>query len=169
MAQEGSVAPKERVNIVYKPETGGAQAEIELPMKLMVLGDFTGRPDDTPLEERKPVQVDKESFNEVMSQQKLTADLNVPDRLGEKEGEQLGVHLKFDTLKDFGPAEIAKQVPELAKLLELREALTTLRGPLGNIPGFRKKIEELLKDPAQRERLLAELGAHGGSSPPENS
>ena len=169
MAQEGSVAPKERVNIVYKPATGGAQAEIELPLKLMVLGDFTGRPDDTPLEERKPVQVDKDSFGDVMSQQKLSADISVPDRLGEKEGEQLGVHLKFDTLKDFGPAEIAQQVPELAKLLDLREALTTLRGPLGNIPAFRKKIEELLKDPAQREKLLSELGGQGGSPPPEAS
>ena len=166
MAQEGSVAPKERVNIVYRPETGGAQAEIELPLKLMVLGDFTGRADDTPLEERKPVQVDKDNFSDVMSQQKLTADINVSDKLGEKPGDQLAVHLHFDTLKDFGPAEIAKQVPELAKLLELREALTTLRGPLGNIPAFRKKIEELLKDPAQREKLLAELSAQ---SKPEQS
>ena len=33
MSSTGSVAPKERVNIVYKPATGGAQAEIELPMK----------------------------------------------------------------------------------------------------------------------------------------
>jgi type VI secretion system protein ImpB len=166
MAQEGSVAPKERVNIVYRPETGGAQAEIELPLKLMVLGDFTGRADDTPLEERKPVQVEKDNFNDVMAQQKLSADISVPDRLGEKEGEQMAVHLQFDTLKDFGPAEIAKQVPDLARLLELREALTTLRGPLGNIPAFRKKIEELLKDPAQREKLLKELGAPGT---PDNS
>jgi len=169
MAKEGSVAPKERVNIVYRPATDGAQVEIELPLKLMVLGDFTGRSEDTPLEQRKPVQVDKDSFADVMSQQKLTADVSVADRLSDKEGEQLGVHLKFDTLKDFGPAEVAKQVPELAKLMELREALTTLRGPLGNIPAFRKKIEELLKDPAQREKLLAELGASGGTPPPAAS
>ncbi len=162
MAQEGSVAPKERVNIVYKPATGGAQAEIELPLKLMVLGDFTGRGDSTPLEERKPVQVDKDNFNDVMSQQKIEVDVNVPDRLGEKQGEQLGVHLKFDTLKDFGPAEIAKQVPELAQLLELREALTSLKHPLGNIPDFRRRIEALLKDPEQRAKLLAQLSAQGG-------
>ena len=61
MAKEGTVAPKERVNIVYRPATGGAQAEIELPLKLLVLGDFTGRPDSTMLEERKAIQVDKDS------------------------------------------------------------------------------------------------------------
>jgi len=48
MAKEGSVAPKERVNIVYKPATGGAQEEVELPLKLMMLGDYTLRADDTP-------------------------------------------------------------------------------------------------------------------------
>ena len=46
MAKEGSVAPKERVNIVYRPATGDAKEEIELPLKLLVIGDFTQRPDD---------------------------------------------------------------------------------------------------------------------------
>ncbi|HKT99965.1 MAG TPA: type VI secretion system contractile sheath small subunit, partial [Paraburkholderia sp.] len=41
MASDGSVAPKERVNIVYRPATGDAKAEVELPLKLLVLGDFT--------------------------------------------------------------------------------------------------------------------------------
>ena len=29
MAQEGSIAPKERVNIVYRPSTGDAKEEVE--------------------------------------------------------------------------------------------------------------------------------------------
>ena len=32
MAKEGSVAPKERINVTFKPATGGAQEEIELPL-----------------------------------------------------------------------------------------------------------------------------------------
>src|SRR5262245_47013889 len=158
MAKEGSVAPKERVNIVYKPATGGAQAEVELPLKLMVLGDFTSRADDTSIEERKAIQVDKDNFNDVMSQQKLGVSINFANKLTEKPGEELSAELKFRNLKDFTPGEIAKQVPELSKLLELREALTTLKGPLANTPAFRKKIEELLKDPTQREKIMRELG-----------
>ncbi|MFH1143577.1 MAG: type VI secretion system contractile sheath small subunit [Candidatus Eisenbacteria bacterium] len=158
MAREGSVAPRERVNIVFKPALGGAQTEIELPLKLLVLGDFTSRADDTPLEERKKVSVDKDNFNEVMSKQELGLSINVPNRLSGKENEELPVNLRFDTLKDFEPQAIAQQVPELAKLLELREALTALKGPLANVPAFRKKIEELLKDHAQRDRILKELG-----------
>jgi type VI secretion system protein ImpB len=158
MAREGSVAPRERVNIVFKPATGGAQAEIELPLKLLVMGDFRSRADDTPLEERKKVSVDKDNFNDVMAKQELGLSVNVPNRLSGKENEEMPVNLRFDTLKDFEPQAIAKQVPELAKLLELREALTALKGPLANVPAFRKKIEELLKDNAQRDRILKELG-----------
>ena len=158
MAKEASVAPKERVNIVYKPATGGAQAEVELPLKLLIMGDFTQRPDDRQLEERKPINISKDNFNDVMSQQNLGVHVNVNDRLSGREGEELAVKLNFGTLKDFTPAEVAKQVPELRQLLEMREALTGLKGPLANIPAFRKKIEELLKDPAQREKVMRELG-----------
>jgi type VI secretion system protein ImpB len=158
MAKEGSVAPKERVNIVYKPATGGAQAEIELPLKLLILGDFTNRADATPLEERKTVRVDKDTFSDVMTQQKLNLSFNVANRLSGKEGEELPVNLSFQTLNDFEPQAIARQMPELNKLLELRESLTALKGPLANVPAFRKKIEELLKDHAQRDRILKELG-----------
>jgi bis(5'-nucleosyl)-tetraphosphatase (symmetrical) len=52
MSKEGSVAPKERVNIVYKPATGNAQEEVELPLKIMMLGDYTQRSDAT-LPEKK--------------------------------------------------------------------------------------------------------------------
>jgi type VI secretion system protein ImpB len=158
MAKEASVAPKERVNIVYKPATGGAQAEVELPLKLMVMGDFTQRTDDTPLEERKPVRIDKDNFNDVLGQHKLNLSMNVDDKLSGREKEELAVNLKFDSMKDFTPAEVAKQVPELQKLLQLREALTALKGPLANAPAFRKKVEELLKDPAQRAKMMKELG-----------
>ena len=43
--KESSVAPKERINVTFKPATGGAVEEIELPMKVMVMGDFLQRHD----------------------------------------------------------------------------------------------------------------------------
>jgi type VI secretion system protein ImpB len=158
MAKEGSVAPRERVNIVYKPATGDAQEEKELPLKLLVMGDFTGQPDDRPLEDRKPINVDKDNFNDVMRSMNLKADLQVANKLSEKEGGEMAVSLKFSSLKDMEPEAVASQVPELKKLLELRDALTALKGPLGNVPEFRKKIESMVKDPAAREKLMKELG-----------
>ena len=34
--KEGSVAPKERVNITYKPAIGNAKEEVELPLKMLI-------------------------------------------------------------------------------------------------------------------------------------
>jgi GPH family glycoside/pentoside/hexuronide:cation symporter len=68
------------------------------------------------------------------------------------------VNLKFSGLKDMEPEAVARQVPELNKLLDLREALTALKGPLGNLPEFRKKIQSLVSDPAAKEKLVKELG-----------
>ena len=159
--KDGSVPPMERINIVYKSLRDGVQEEIELPLKLMVVGDFSFRADETPLEERKAVGLDKDNFNDVMAQQRINASFNVANKLSGKEGEEMPVNVNIGAMKDFSPAEIAKQVPELKKLLELREALVGLKSPLGNSAAFRKKLEELLKDPAQREKLMKELGVEG--------
>ena len=160
MAHEGSVAPRERVNIVYKPATG-VDEEKELPLKMVMLGDYAQRPDDTPLEERKPINVDKDNFNDVMKGMKLGVAMNVPNVLAKEEGAEMPVSLKLEGVRDFEPEAVVRQVPELNKLLQLRQALLALKGPLGNVPGFRKKIMEIMSDDAARDKLLKELGVGG--------
>ena len=64
----------------------------------------------------------------------------------------------MESMKDFGPEAIVEQVPELKRLLELREALKALKGPLSNVPEFRKKIQDLVKDETARKQLLKEMG-----------
>ena len=158
--KEGSVAPKERVNITYKPATDGAQEDVELPLKILMLGDFTGRPDDRPVEERVPINVDKDNFDKVMSAQKLETSISVSNKLTDGDQGDLSLNLKFDTLRDFRPEGIVEQVPQLKELMELRNALTALKGPLvgGNVPDFKKKLVEALRDPDKRNRLMKELG-----------
>lgn len=158
MAKEGSVAPKERVNIVYKPATGEAKEEVELPLKVLVMGDFTLKDDATPVEDRKAINVDKDNLNEVLEAQNVGLDINVQNTLSDDPDEQLSLNLDFKSMKDFEPDAIIQKVPEIKQLLGLREALTALKGPLGNVPAFRKKIQDLIQDEGTRERLLSELG-----------
>jgi type VI secretion system protein ImpB len=158
MPKETSIAPKERVNIVYRPALGDAKEEVELPLKLLVMGDFTGRPDDRPLEKREPINIDKDNFNEVLKAQGLGLNLTVSNKLSPRPDEEMGVKLQIDSIKDFEPERIVGQVPELRRLLELREALRSLRGPLSNVPEFRKKVQELVKDETARKQLLKEMG-----------
>lgn len=157
MAQDSSVAPKERVNIVYRPATGDAMQDVELPLKTLVVGDFTGNPDSRPVEKREPINIDKDNFDEVLKGQGVSLNFSVPNRVGSGDGE-LNVSLKMESMKDFTPDAVVEQVPELKQLLELREALRALKGPLSNVPDFRRKIQELITDDDARARLLAEIG-----------
>lgn len=157
MSNEASVAPKERVNIVYRPAEGNGREEVELPMKLLVLGDFTGSKDERPMEKREPVSINKENFDEVMKGQDISLQFEVPNRLTGTPEQELSLALKFQGLKDFGPEAVIEQVPQLKRILELREALRALKGPLANVPEFRRKLQELISDDATRAKLLTEL------------
>ena len=158
MAKQGTVAPKERINIKYVPATGDQQAETELPLKLLVVGDFKGGEEDTSIEEREAISVDKNNFQSVMREANLGLQAAVPNRLHEEgEASDLAVNLEFKSLHDFAPDSIARQVPELRKLVELREALVALKGPLGNVPAFRDRLQKLLESDETRQQLLAEL------------
>ncbi|MBN2975309.1 type VI secretion system-associated protein [Pseudomonas fluorescens] len=159
MAKEGSVAPKERINLTFKPAIGDAREDVELPLKLLVLGDFIQREDPRKLEDRKPIGIDKNTLDEVLAKQALSLTLNVPNRLQEcADVEELGIQVHINSMKDFNPAQLVEQIPELQKLMALREALMALKGPLGNTPSFRKAIEQALADDESRARVLAELG-----------
>lgn len=158
MARESSIAPKERINVTFKPATGGAVEEIELPMKVVVLGDFIQRHDPRRIQDRKPVSINKNNFSEVMAKQELGLNIAVPNRLRDEEDpSDMNVKLKIESMRDFEPGNIVDQVPELQKMKQLRDALVSLKGPLGNLPTFRNALEDVLKDPRQREQIMQEV------------
>jgi len=162
--KDGAVAPQERINIKYKTDTGGAVEEEELPLRLLVTGDFTGRADATPIEERKPINIDKNNFDEVLMSQRVGLKLQVDNTLSGKADAQLGVDLNFASMSDFEPESIAMQIPELRELLALREALTELKGPLSQNAEFRKRLQKLLDDENERGSILDEIGL-GSANP----
>jgi type VI secretion system protein ImpB len=125
-----------------------------------VIGDFTLREDPTPVEELKPIRVDKDNFTDVLKGQNLSLQLSIANRLSDNAtpDERLAVTLKFESIRDFEPDALVEQVPELGRLIALRDALKALKGPLGNVPDFRKELQALIGDDGSRARLLGELG-----------
>ena len=154
---ESSVAPKERINISYRPATGSAKESVELPFKLLVLGDFATEESNDSIEERDLVEINDRNFDEVMSAFDLSIEFTVDNKMTDDDS-VIDVALKIDQLSDFSPDSIVEQVPELKTMLQLRGALQALKGPLGNSPQMRKYIQALLSDEDGRTALRKEIG-----------
>lgn len=155
MADDQSVGGKAKINVTYKPSTGNIKEETELPLNTLLVADLTGREDETLLEARKTITVNKENLNEVMAGLEPGADISVADKLGG--GDELSASLKFPSYDSFTPEGIARQIPELDKLLKMRAALEAVKSPLGGFPKFVREVQALLNDDEKVEKLRAAL------------
>ena len=149
--------PPSRVNIRYVKKTDGAQEKVELPLKLLLLGDYTMRPDDTPLDERKKISVNKDNFEDVMREQKLKLKMVVPNHLTGKGDDEMTVGMDVDSLKAFTPDELVRRVPELAKMIEIRELLSDLKARVITNRNFRQALEKIVRDKDQLAAITREL------------
>lgn len=152
-----SESPKERINVTYKPATGDMAEDVEIPYKITLLGEYNPNEEKIPVEDRKAIKVDKSNFNDVLKGQNLSVSFNVDNKLIDEEDSSLNVDLKINSIKDFSPEKIAENVPKMKVLMELRQSLMALKGPLGNVPAFRKAIENAISSKEERDALMSEL------------
>ncbi|WP_038930735.1 type VI secretion system contractile sheath small subunit, partial [Yersinia pestis] len=73
--------PKARINIKLDLHTGGAQKKVELPLKLLVMGDYSNGQEQRPLSEREKLNINKNNFNSVLAEFQPSLKLAVPDTL----------------------------------------------------------------------------------------
>lgn len=150
--------PKARINIKLDLHTGGAQKKVELPLKLMMMGDYSNGQEQRPLSERSKVNIDKNNFNAVLADFSPALKLTVENTLA-GDASELPVALNFRHMKDFEPEQVARQIPELRALLAMRNLLRDLKSNLLDNVTFRRELERILKDDALSDELRAELAA----------
>jgi len=154
-----------RVHITYQVETEGAQVEKELPFVAGVLGDFSGHPTQPlkPLKDRKFIQIDRDNFNDIMARMTPGLNIRVENTL-QDDGSELAVQLKFNSMEDFEPGRIVKQVEPLRKLLETRDKLRDLLSKVDRSEDLENILERVLQNSEQLKTLGSDLGvkAPGG-------
>lgn len=148
--------PPARVNLFLEVETNGAMKKVELPLRMLVMGDFLGREVDEEVADREIVNINKDNFEDVMGSSDLSLEYTVADKLRGGDNE-MKVNLQFEDMKSFNPEQVARQIPELDKLLAARNLLQDLRNRLISVGQFRKELESVIKDDALRAKLLSEL------------
>lgn len=160
---------KPRVHITYDVETEGAVEEKELPFVVGVIGDFSGNPTQKlkPLKDRKFVNIDRDNINDVMKQMSPGLNMRVENTL-KGDGSEMAVNLEFNSMEDFDPVNVAKQVPALANLLETRDKLRDLLTKVDLSEDLESVLEEVLQNTENVDKLAGELGLKkdGGDTPP---
>ena len=108
------------IHLTYDSVEG---AKKELPFVVGVLGDFSGGglAELGPLKNRRFVRVTLDQLNAVMSRMKAELRIAVSNELANRPDEYLGVTLRIETLKDFSPQHVIRQVPELSALMDARQ------------------------------------------------
>jgi len=147
--------PAARINLKLDVGKGDASKSVELPLKLLVMGDFTQREKEGRLADREKIAVDKNNFQQVMEDFGLNLSFTVENKL-RGEGD-MQIEIPVTGMNSFRPETVASAVPALSKLLAARNLLKDLKSNLIDNREFRRRLEELIKNPEAAEKLRAEL------------
>lgn len=148
--------PASRVNIQLDLHTGGAQKKVELPLKILAMGDYSHGKDNRPLAEKQKLSINKDNFDAVLKELNPQATISVPNTMAD-DGSEVSVKLDFQSMSDFTPEQVAKKIPQLRSLLAMRNLLRDLKSNLMDNATFRHELEKIVKDEQLSDELRAEL------------
>lgn len=109
---------KERVKLNIKTHIKDSAGKIDLPLNVLVISKIA----NNDMVIRK---INKKNINNVMKQLKPNLKYAVNDAVNLEKN--INVHLEFNEIKDFRPERLAMQVPELRKLLGVRNMLKLMK------------------------------------------
>ncbi len=148
--------PKARINLSLNVETGGNRKKLELPLKMLVMGDFSNGKTKGKIVDRERININKNNFEAVMKDLTPGTRFEVPNKLA-KDGSDISVNLSFESMKDFRPDHVAQQIPELHSLMAMRNLLKDLKSNLLDNAKFRKELERIVANQPQLEGLKQQL------------
>ncbi len=144
-----------RVQIEYDVELYGAEKKVQLPFVMGVMADLSGNPSEplAPVADRKLVEISVDNFDDRLKAMRPRAAFAVPNTLT-GEG-NLSLDLSFESMDDFSPAQIARKVEPLRRLLEARQQLSNLITYMDGRTGAEDLIAKTLQDPTLLQALAA--------------
>jgi len=150
-----------RVQLSHATEVDSFKQEMELPFVIGVLADLVGDSfeEPVPLADRSFLEIDLDTFDDRLAALRPGLRLRVPNTMLEDEDAQLAVDLRFGSMDDFRPDAVARQVPPLAILLDIRVALASMRSLLDRRPHLLPIIDRGLTEHLESERAREGKGA----------
>ncbi|ARN68318.1 type VI secretion system contractile sheath small subunit [Vibrio vulnificus] len=149
---------KPRVHITYDVETEGTSLKKELPFVVGVMGDFAGQNTEAlkPLKDRRFIQIDRDNFDDVLKKMSPSVEFKVKNTMVD-DGTEFAVNLQFQSMKDFEPASIVRQVDPLRQLMETRNKLRDLMTKVDRSEELENVLEAVLNNTDNLSKLADEL------------
>ncbi len=148
--------PRARINIQLNVDHTGSQKQHELPLKILCLADYSASNNNEHLVDRERIAINKNNFNQVLEEVSPQLSLSVANKLDDKH-KQLSIALQFKHINNFHPEKIVKQVPELNRLLAMRNLLKDLKTNLINNQTFKTELQKLINQQDGIKKLKHEL------------
>jgi type VI secretion system protein ImpB len=112
-------------------EVGDAIELKEIPFVMGVLADLSGKPEEPlpRLKERRFVEVTPDNFRQCFGEHEAEGGLHRREQAERRPNAgKIGVDLRFSSMDDFEPENVARQVKPLRDLLDLRDQAERLAG-----------------------------------------
>jgi type VI secretion system protein ImpB len=148
------------VQITYDVETDGAIQLKELPFVVGVLADLSGKPEEPlpRIRDRKFVEIDRDNFNGVLKGMKPRLAFRVDNKLTNDDS-KIAVELRFNTLDDFEPEQVVRQIEPLRKLLETRQQLAALLAKADGNDRLSERLQEIIGNTELLKKLSDEAAS----------
>lgn len=150
--------PKSRLNIKYETVVNGVKKKKELPYKVLVMGDLSkGASDDAKTDyANRQIRNITSGVDKTLSDMNISLDVEVPNFIS-KEGGNIKVDYKLDSMKDFRPESIGEKVPEIKSLLVMKEKLASLSKEIDNNRSLKKLIDNTFSNKEELELLKSKF------------
>ncbi len=99
----------------FTMESGGNVVADDAPFHMLVLGDWSSKAEKPELEKRRPIEIDRDNFDDVL--RKIRPELNL------EFDSETTLQLSFTELDDFHPDNIFRQIPLFENLRDIRKKL----------------------------------------------
>ncbi|MBC2694051.1 MAG: type VI secretion system contractile sheath small subunit [Desulfobacteraceae bacterium] len=152
--------PKSRLTLRYKTEVSGQPEDVSLPLRLLVEGNFSmGSSKDRKLdlEERRLRTLDGTNTDAVMKDMGMSLKFAVSNKIDPEMAEDMDVEIPVDSMRSFSPDHVAKHVPKLRGILQMKKLLEEVVSNVDNRKDFRKLLNELMSDEEALAKMMEQL------------
>jgi type VI secretion system protein ImpB len=152
--------PKSRLTLRYKTEVSGQPEDVSLPLRLLVEGNFSmgsSRDRKLDLEERRLRTLDGTNTDAVMKDMGMSLKFAVSNKIDPEMAEDMDVEIPVDSMRSFSPDHIARHVPKLRGVLQMKKLLEEVVSNVDNRKDFRKLLNELMSDEEALGKMMEQL------------